>query len=252
MKVLMKHKDIKIEDKALVLSKLRQLKRLYDEGEIPKLKHHEVFPDVDKNSTKKYMYITLISSINFQRSSPALWTSAYKTYQDVNTKLVFDPEYVAKSEFEDLQIKLTKYNLALQKNKHVKIWQTICKSLVNNFNGDPKNLISSNQRCVSRIKNYLLENKNSYPYLNGPKLSNYWLYTLDHFTDVNLRNRHKISIIPDTHVKKASVKLGLTNSQDTSVIESVWFHVLKDTEYIPIDFHAILWNWSRAGFKPEV
>ena len=53
------------------------------------------------------------------------------------------------------------------------------------------------------------EKKPLFPYLGGPKLSNYWLFILHDFTDVKFKNVEEISIIPDTHVIKSSIHLGV-------------------------------------------
>ena len=84
-------------------------------------------------------------------------------------------------------------------------------------------------------------------------MANYWLYILHNFTDIKLRNVHKITIIPDTHVIQSSIKLGLIEEFKTSdLVADAWFKVLIGSELQPIDLHPVLWNWSRNDFKPIV
>lgn len=96
--------------------------------------------------------------------------------------------------------------------------------------------------------------KKDFPYLSGPKLSNYTLFILLHYSDLQLSNTKSISIIPDTHIMKSSVKLGIVDEKEMNPVSvaDAWNKLLKKTEYSPIDFHSILWNWSRNDFKPTI
>jgi hypothetical protein len=236
------------------LSRLRTLKSHYDSGLIPQLHKHEVNPGLPLNDRLNYLYFTLPVSLNFQRSSPAMWQAALKTYEDPETNYLFYPEKVAETPYEKVQKDLLKHKLSLQPNKHTQIWTAISKTLYEHYDSDPRNVIKEGQNCVVRIKNILqITKKKQFPYISGEKMANYWLYILYNFTDIKLRNLHKITIIPDTHVIQCSVKLGIANEKHTPVdIANTWNKLLKGSEYIPIDFHPILWNWSRAGFNPEV
>jgi hypothetical protein len=104
---------------------------------------------------------------------------------------------------------------------------------------------------VGEVKRTVLQRKADFPYLSGPKLLNYWLYMISCFTAVPLEERELISIIPDLHVRRATVQLGLAAPEDlrnAADVERVWFDALAGTGLAPVDFHAALWRWSRAGF----
>ena len=95
------------------------------------------------------------------------------------------------------------------------------------------------------------------PNLSGQKIANYWLYVLHQYTDVPLRNRHLLSVAPDTHVLQASIILGLVqNSSNLNVLQlrvaQEWKELLSDTELCPIDIHTPLWLWSRNNFLPSL
>ncbi len=149
---------------------------------------------------------------------------------------------------------MLKHKLALQPNKHIEIWTKISTALARGYNSDPRVLLQAGEFDVAQVKTIIqITNKKSFPYLSGPKMANYWLYILHHFTDVKLHGLESISIIPDTHVQQASIILGLTGVHDGSEqIAEAWFKLLKGTELIPIDLHPILWNWSRNHFEPSV
>jgi len=84
-------------------------------------------------------------------------------------------------------------------------------------------------------------------------MANYWIYILHQFTDARFSNLASISIIPDTHVQQASIRLGITQEgASPDEVAEAWFELLRGTALIPIDIHPILWNWSRNGFMPSV
>ena len=111
---------------------------------------------------------------------------------------------------------------------------------------------------MKKIKEYILVNKKSFPYLSGTKILNYWLYVMTQYTDAKLEDRQYITVAPDTHVLQASVRLGLITHDEVEKpnireeVSSLWEEVFKDTERCPIDIHTPLWLWSRGGFKVKV
>src|ERR1041385_5482624 len=78
------------------LERIFKLHKLFKDGMIPVLSSHEVNPGFPKDSRENYLYFTLPPCLNFQRSSPAMWASALKTYEDPETRYVFFPEELAK------------------------------------------------------------------------------------------------------------------------------------------------------------
>lgn len=235
------------------LERIKKLKVLFDDGQIPTLAVHEVHPDLPKNDRINYIYFTLPVSINFQRSSPAMWQAAFATYNDPETNYLFYPKEVVKRTREEVMRDLTKHKLGLQKNKHTDIWIALSTTLFNEYNSDPREIIKKGRSCAVQVKNILINNKKKFPYLNGLKLSNYWLYILSKYTDVKLRNSHKISIIPDTHVIQSTIKLGLSPDNVTSAqVEQIWESLLKESGISPVEMHPVLWNWSRNNFLSSV
>ncbi|MDO8582497.1 MAG: hypothetical protein Q7R63_00680 [bacterium] len=235
------------------LKRVLQLHKSFREGKIPTIKNHEINPGHPKGSRENYLYFTLPPCLNFQRSSPSMWKSAFATWSDPETNYLFYPEKVVTTPYEKVQKDLVKHKLSLQKNKHTNIWVTICKSLHDKFNDDPRKLIKDSNSSVIQIVKYLRENKTTFPYLNGPKMSNYWLYILDHYSDLKLIDKNELSIIPDTHVAQCSEHLKITESDASpEQIAFAWKELLKDSSLTPVEMHPVLWNWSRNNFMPEV
>lgn len=241
-------------DRKKVLQKVSKLYALFQEGKIPTLEQHEANPNHPKNSRENYLYFTLPVSINFQRSSPAMWASALKTYEDETTRYLFYPEEVVKRSRSQIQKDITKHKLGLQKNKHTDIWIAISKTLNEYYDNDPRKVMEECDfdagKVIQMIQN---EKKKLFPYLSGAKMANYWLYILSHYTDLDLKNKQEISIIPDTHVLQSSIKLGLSDPSFSSIkVAEIWKELLIGSDLSPVDMHPVLWNWSRNKFVPEV
>jgi hypothetical protein len=240
-------------EKASLLSRIKDLHKIFHEGKIPTIANHEVHPDNPMESRENYLYFTLPPCLNFQRSSPAMWQSAFLTWNDPETNYLFFPEKVIDTSYEKVQKDLVKHKLSLQRNKHTQIWYTLCKSMNEKFNNDPRELIKQHDSSVLKIVQYLRDNKQAFPYLNGPKMSNYWLYILDHYTDIKLVDKHEISIIPDTHVAQCSAHLKVTSPEaGPEEVSRAWKELLKGSEISSVEMHPVLWNWSRNNFLPEV
>ncbi len=241
-------------DNTTILPKVILLKQAFDSGAIPQLHHHEVNPGLAKSDRLNYLYFTLPVSINFQRNSPAMWQAALATYTDPETNYLFHPEIVTSQPFEKVQADLVKHKLALQRNKHTQIWLAIANTLHTHYDDNPLKVLEAGEFDVSKIlENIRITNKKLFPYLSGAKMANYWLYILHNYSDAPLRNLHQLSIIPDTHVLQSTMKLGLADKiVEPEVAAKIWFELLEGSTLIPIDMHPVLWNWSRADFKPEV
>lgn len=214
---------------------------------------HEVYPAVPAGSRERVLYFTLAPALNYQRKSESLWRSALRTYEDPDTRFVFMPE---QSELppERYREALTKYGLAVQPEKQTEIWRTVAGTVARRFGSDPRNLFASCAHDVRQVVSFVRGHKREFPYLSGPKLLNYWLYMVSCYTSVELTGRDSISVVPDVHVRRATQVLGLATEREASSVEWVarrWESVLAGTGYSPIDLHAPLWRWSRAGF-PEI
>ena len=240
-------------DHAAILKRVRKLYSLYTRGRITGPEKHEVHPGLPASTRENYLYFTLSCAINFQRNSPAMWRSALETFLDPNTRYVFYPEQSTKVSQDKLKASLTQYRLALQPNKHTDIWLRISESLLEHYDGDPRNVLAEYDFEVPKIIRALqVDKKRLFPYLSGVKLSNYWLFILAQFTDAALRNLDEISIIPDTHIIRSTIRLGLASEGVTaSRVEMIWRDVLRETGIPSIEMHSALWRWSRNGFRPD-
>lgn len=245
-----------MQDKCL-LKKAEQLMKMYREGTLGgEVMPEDANPQLAKDSRENYLYFTLPMSLNYQRNSYTLWESALKTYHDAETRFLFEPQLCLERSFDAVQQAITKYKVALQKQKQTEIWIRLCETLVSRFDGDVRRLFEENNNDVDKIRRYMqIENKKDFPYLSGNKICNYWLYVIYQYTDRRFCNMERLTVAPDTHVCKASHKLGLISDAEfysgnvqLFVIEA-WKKLFEGTSYKPIDIHTPLWLWSRNGFR---
>jgi hypothetical protein len=193
-------------------------------------------------------------SLNYQRDSYKLWESVLKTYNDPETRIVFDIKTSANLDEAKLREYLSRYKIALQPNKHVATWQKISKTVSENWE-NIGGLLESADYDFLKLKEIVQKQfKSGFPYLSGPKIFNYWSFIIQEYGGVKLENSEFIEIAPDTHVTKCSVILGvITKEESESLIKEKiserWREILKGTEINPIDMHPPLWFWSRNNFQ---
>lgn len=239
-----------------VLRKVDILYKMWKEGKLGgEVMPEDSNPGLKKDSSENYLYFTLPMALNYQRNSYTLWESAKKTFLDNDTNFVFDPKQVVNKSFEEVQAALTKYKVALQKNKQTEIWITLCITFVELYDGDIRRLFVELDNDVDKIREFIqVKNRKKFPYLSGTKICNYWLYVIWQYTDKEYKNIENLTVAPDTHVIKSTYRLGLINEKDLEksnvqeIVIEKWNNLFKNTKYKPIDIHTALWLWSRNGF----
>ena len=112
-------------------------------------------PHLNMLSAENYLYFTLPMALNYQRNSYKLWESALNTYNDKETNFVFNPKLCLYKTFEEVQYALTKYKIALQKQKQTDIWLSLCKTFVELYDGDIRKLFDSLDNDVNKIRNFI-------------------------------------------------------------------------------------------------
>lgn len=244
-------------NKSDILSKVYLLYDMYKNGDLGgEVMPEDANPHLKKTSAENYLYFTLPMALNYQRNSYKLWESALKTYLDDDTNFVFNPKQCLEKSFEEAQSALTKYKLALQKQKQTEIWVKLCQTFTDFFDGDIRKLFDMQSNDVNKIREFIqVKYKKFFPYLSGTKICNYWLYVIYQYTDRKYNNIEDLTVAPDTHVCKSTYKLGLITSDELNsgnvqqIVIERWNKLLANSKYCPIDIHTPLWLWSRNGFK---
>jgi hypothetical protein len=252
---LFKHEEWRPRDEGDVLLDVAKLREMHRTGQLGGERMPEdAAPRLDLRSADLFHYFTLGMSLNYQRNSYRLWEAATKTFEDSETQWVFSPrDVIARS--HELREALARYKLALQPTRHTDIWLKLCEAIDELYAGDIRRLFRDAEGKVDVILEHIqVRHKKRFPYLSGAKICNYWLYVMESYTDVVLRNRHLLSVAPDTHVMQSTKRLGLVDprlpkdSTGQQVVADAWRRVLRNTGLEPIDVHTPLWLWSKAGF----
>lgn len=243
--------------KSDVLTNIHRLISMHKSGKLG----GEVMPEdarpniIDLYSPDNYHFLTLPMALNYQRNSYKLWESAAKAYMDKESNAIFLPKVAASMPIDELRGLLLRHKVALQPNKHVDTWRRISASIVELFKGDIRNLFIQADFDIIRIKELIqVVNKKGFPYLSGHKIFNYWLHVMEVYTPTKFKNRHEISVAPDTHIIQGTLRLGLVDgeleelAQNRTIVADAWREILSSTDIAPIDIHTPLWLWSRRGF----
>lgn len=244
-------------EKEEVLKKIKNIINLHKNGLLGgDIMPEDANPGLPKESKDNFHFFTFTMALNYQRNSYKLWPAATQAYNNPESRDLFSPEKVVAMPTEKLRKLLIKSKIGLQPNKHVEIWNTICLTTRDSFNGDIRNLFVETGGNVRLIKEIVqIKMKKNFPYLSGEKIFNYWLYVMEQYSSVSLKERELINVAPDTHVIQSSFKLGIIDpkyrdkANISSLVSNKWTEILKDTEILPIDIHTPLWLWSRSGFK---
>lgn len=147
-------------DNDSILKIVDKLISMYESGELGgEIMPEDANPQFEKSSNENYLYFTLPMALNYQRNSYTLWENALKTYNDETTRFVFNPKLCLEKSFEEVQYALTKYKIALQKQKQTEIWLSLCNTFVELYDGDIRKLFESLDNDVDKIRNFIQKEK---------------------------------------------------------------------------------------------
>lgn len=240
-----------------MLEKVYKLKELYDNGLLGgELLPEDNNPNLDKESLENIIYFTLPMALNYQRNSYTLWESSLKTWNDNDTRFVFDIDSVLSKDYFEVQSALIKYRVALQKDKQTTIWIKLCRTIKDKFNGDIRNLFIECDYDVDKIRKYMqVDHKKEFPYLSGLKLCDYWMYIMYIYCGIKFKNIEHIRVATDSHVCRSTYKLGLITEEELNssnvqeIVIERWSELLKNSNIKMIDISNALWLWSRGNFS---
>ena len=86
--------------KQKILENVRKLFKMWKNGELGgEYMPEDSNPHFEKSSQENYLYFTLPMALNYQRNSYKLWESALETYNDKETRFVFNPKQCLKKSF---------------------------------------------------------------------------------------------------------------------------------------------------------
>lgn len=206
---------------------------------------------------ERLCYFTLPMALNYQRNSYTLWESANNTFQDPETKRVFDMQKVSNTDKNTLAQALLKHKVALQPNKHTQTRSTISQTIYQYRWSLEKLLEQCNYDFLLLRQTIQKDHKKWFPYLSWPKIFHYRSYILWEYCSVKLTNREYIEIAPDTHVIQCSIRLWIMYEEESLTLTRDQISqrrrdALSWSGILPIDMHSPLWFRSRNNFQFEL
>jgi hypothetical protein len=223
---------------------------------------------VERGSLEHILFITLTVSIDYQRDAPTLWESSRKTFDDPETRYLFNPKLLHETLFDKIATDMQKYRLSMRPQKDADIWRTVGVTFYKKWGGDPCNFLKDRYwdavAILERLKTdtHLYNGRQApdYPYLRGYKIGPLWLRMLrDNVGISQLRNLEKVPIPVDRHVARATLATGVVRGQFRGRLNEVfeyirkaWFESVKglrvkNREMIALDVDEPLWNLSKYG-----
>lgn len=224
--------------------------------------------NVARGSLDHILFITLTVSIDYQRDAPSLWESSRKTFDDPETRYLFNPEALHKTPLRKIIEDMQKYKLSKKPQKDANIWRTVGVTFYKKWEGDPRNFLKDCNWDAPTILNRLKKDSHlyngrwvpDYPYLRGNKIGPLWLRMLrDNVGIMKLKNLDKVPIPVDIHVTRATLAAGVVRGQFKgninhlfNYIRKAWFESVKGLKVknrpmIALDVDEPLWHLSKYG-----
>lgn len=223
---------------------------------------------VKEGSLEHLLFITLTVSIDYLRDADQLWNSSRKTYEDPDTRYLFDPRKLHEVSREKEREDMKRYGLAKRPKQDLYIWRTVGVTFYKKWNGDPRCFIEDcNWDAVTvleRLKNGTHKaggkSRTDFPFLRGPKIGPLWVRMLrDNVGIKKLKNLDKIPIPVDRHVARATLATGVVRGSFEGNLEEIfkkireaWFDSVEgleveDRPMIALDVDEPLWHLSKYG-----
>jgi hypothetical protein len=223
---------------------------------------------VIRGSLDHIFFITLTVSIDYQRDAPSLWESSRKTFDDPETRYLFDPKLLYDTPFRKIGEDMQKYKLSKKPQKDANIWRTVGVTFYKKWSGDPRNFLQDCNWNSPLILRRLRDDKHiyrgrqvsDYPYLRGPKIGPLWLRMLrDNVGITQLENLENVPIPVDIHIARATLATGIVRGQFRGRLDEVfefirkaWFESvkglgIKNREMMALDVDEPLWHLSKYG-----
>lgn len=223
---------------------------------------------VKRGTLEHIIFLTLTVAIDYQRDAHALWDAARSTWEDPDTRFLFDPVAVSEAPVEKVLQAMRKHRLSKKHTNDANIWRTVAGSFAQKWKGDPRNFLSDCGWDAPTVLRRLKEDwhrsdirpKKDFPFLGGKKIGPLWLRMLrDNAGVTMLKNLDLVPIPVDVHIARASLCLGIVNGTYSGQMEplfrqirTAWAESVKGLEVegrpmIALDVDEPLWHLSKFG-----
>jgi len=210
--------------------------------------------NVKIGSKEHLLFITLHVAIDYRKDAEKLWKSAKDLFENQNTRWIYNPEKV-NSNYNKL-IDCFEANFKIANFVDIAIWYRICRTIAEEFESDPTNILKINNYDAIKIIQFLQnrKNKKKFPFLSGPKISSLWIRMLNEVAKIKMKNLKEVSIPVDVHIARATYRLGLINGKFIKLnnetrrkVISLWRNICSNIDIYPLQLDEPLWLLSRNG-----
>ena len=157
--------------------------------------------NLEKGSRDHALYLTYVISVDYMTDAEKLWArsrSAHELYPER-----FKPEEIKRLSDQTLRSFIKGIGARFPSNG-VSIWRKISKTLLEQFNGDPRN-ITPTPLSIEEVKNRL----DKFPSLRGPKLSNFYIRAMGENNLFKMTNFDQLDIPVDKQVARFTMYTGV-------------------------------------------
>lgn len=253
-------------------------------AEVAKLLHHafattgihghsdmpeEALPaGIERGSPEHVAFITLTVSIDYQRDAGALWDSSRRSFEDAETRYLFDFRALQNAPLDSVVKDMQRQKLSGKPQKDACIWRAVGTSFASKWFADPLAFLESCAWDSPRVLRRLESGKHlqagrltaDFPYLKGPKIGPLWLRMLRDNVGVDrLQRLEEVPIPVDVHVARATLAVGVVRGSYAGnlaglfgAVRDAWFQSVAGLRagqraMVALDMDEPLWHLSRYG-----
>jgi len=219
-------------------------------------------------SLEHILFITMTVSIDYRRNATAMWKSAKATYEDEETRYLFNPKAVSQTPLGEIESDMRKHGLSAKPRKDPAIWKTVGTSFAEKWGGNPLALIKDcgwdAMSILKRLKDGSHEHQgkriSDFPYLRGDKIGPLWLRMLkDTCLVTDIQGLEQCPVPVDVHVARATINIGVITGQFEGRMEALypsirnaWFKSVEGLQavgrpMVALDVDNPLWHLSKYG-----
>ena len=224
---------------------------------------------VAEGSLEHVLFITLAVAIDYQRDANQVWDSARRTFEDDNTRYLFDPSALHDREFAQVKQDMQTYQLSKKPDRDAGIWRTIGVTLHMKWGGDPRRFLEAcgwdAPTVLKRLKTDTHQDggrkRPDFPNLRGDKIGPLWLRMLRNNVGIaDLRGLKLVPIPVDINIARATLTTGVVRGAYAGRLQEVFSYIRRawlesvrgltaadGRPMIALDVDEPLWHLSKYG-----
>ena len=236
-------------------------KRLLEAWRGPGIFDHREMPESElpsgmrRGSDDHARFITLTVAIDYMRDASDLWRAARATYEDAETRWVFNTGEVQRR-MSELGDALGRHGVTRRPQDDPATWSGVATGLQELADGDPTQLAASCEMDAPTLLDEIRrpEHRRRFPRLRGRKIGPLWIRMLADECGVPLKRLDEIPIPVDVHIARTTFACGALHGSAHAGVEEladaiadVWREACRGLDAYPLQLDQALWLQSRDG-----